>query len=293
MLKKSDVIFDEFNHSYSLNGLPLIGVTEILSKTIFKDKYSLVDNSILENAKNRGIKIHKEIELYDSNLKNTDNEIIPEVECYKFLTCNINHLESEFLVSNNINVATKIDKIDTEMNIYDIKTTYELDIEYLSWQLSFCAYLFEKQGNKSNKLFAIWLPKDISKSKIVEIKRKSDKDIELLIESYFLGNNYELPILKNNLDIEKLIDIENEIILIKERAKEYEKIKSEILSELEKSMIENDVKKFESDRLIITRVLPTTSKIFDNKRFEEENPLLYSNYIKINDKKGFLKLTIK
>lgn len=54
------------------------------------------------------------------------------------------------------------------LSLCDIKTTAELDEEYLSWQLS---YYELAMGKTFEKLYAIWLPKK-GIGQIVEIKRK-------------------------------------------------------------------------------------------------------------------------
>ena len=66
-----------------------------------------------------------------------------------------------------------IASIDNCICLCDIKTTAELDEEYLSWQLSF----YELAMNKHfDKLYAIWLPKK-ELGVLKEIKRKSKEEL--------------------------------------------------------------------------------------------------------------------
>jgi hypothetical protein len=68
--------------------------------------------------------------------------------------------------------------VNGKYSLIDIKTTAELDLEYLSWQLSLYDYPNKK---RHDKLIAFWLPKrDLGK--LVEIKRKTDKEIEELLK---------------------------------------------------------------------------------------------------------------
>ncbi len=69
-----------------------------------------------------------------------------------------------------------------KISLGDIKTTASLDREYLSWQLSIYAYLFELQNPliKVDKLFGIWLRGN--KSELVEIERKPDAEVKRLLE---------------------------------------------------------------------------------------------------------------
>jgi len=68
-----------------------------------------------------------------------------------------------------------IASIRGEVCLCDIKTTAELDKEYLSWQLSYYEMAMEKQFER---LYAIWLPKK-GLGQVVPIERKPR---ELLIK---------------------------------------------------------------------------------------------------------------
>ena len=75
-----------------------------------------------------------------------------------------------------------IARIGKDICLCDIKTTSELDTEYLSWQLSF----YELATNKTfNKLYAIWLPKK-ELGELVEIKRKPKEDLLKKLEEFNL-----------------------------------------------------------------------------------------------------------
>ena len=66
-------------------------------------------------------------------------------------------------------------------SMLDIKTTYELDMEYLSWQMSF--YYYAKQDYDVKKIYAIWLPKR-KKGSLVEVQLKTFQEIEYVINLY-------------------------------------------------------------------------------------------------------------
>lgn len=69
-----------------------------------------------------------------------------------------------------------IASIKERICLCDIKTTAELDKEYLSWQLS---YYEMAMGKEFERLYAIWLPKK-GLGELVEIERKPR---ELLIKN--------------------------------------------------------------------------------------------------------------
>ena len=66
-------------------------------------------------------------------------------------------------------------------SLIDIKTTAELDMEYLSWQLSFYELAY---GSKFKKLYCLWLPKR-GLGKLVEIKRKPKKELLKVLERFY------------------------------------------------------------------------------------------------------------
>lgn len=174
-------------HLYLYDGVIIPSVSTILSKTIFKDKYKGVPNYILNAKANYGTQVHKIIEdLENGKEYEIDNYIIEvSIEQYKQLKnkYNIKVLEQEKMICYKGLYAGRFDMIANIENnncLCDIKTTSQLDEEYLSWQLSMYELAY---GKKFDKLIAIWLPKK-ELGKIVEIKRKSKKQILKLLEEY-------------------------------------------------------------------------------------------------------------
>ena len=87
-------------------------------------------------------------------------------------------LEQEQMIQYEKKYAGRFDMIASikeKICLCDIKTTVELDKEYLSWQLS---YYEMAMGKEFEKLYAIWLPKK-GLGELVEIERKPR---ELLIK---------------------------------------------------------------------------------------------------------------
>ena len=179
--------FLEKPHIYLVNGIITPSVSEILH-FIFPDKYKGVDKRILNKKAEYGTKIHESIEMYENNIKAMSIEeafnvtvqaqeltYIQEASLRQYLKLknryDIEVLQQEMMVHYKRYYAGRFDmiaEINGDLCLCDIKTTAELDKEYLSWQLSF----YELAMNKHfDKLFAIWLPKkDIGQ--LVEIERK-------------------------------------------------------------------------------------------------------------------------
>ena len=287
-MKRSNVIFDSVAHAYLLDGKQLKGITGTLLTHAIGNKYADVPASVLEGARQKGKSIHEEIELYINGFAPAN----PSDEFFAFANLGKKFIESEFVVSDEKNFATPIDLIDEENNLYDIKTTYTLDLDYLSWQLSICAYFFELQGNKANKLYGIHLKG--SNAKVVEVERKKDEEVQRLIECYLNDVPFVSDIvISEEQQLAKLIELENAIILIEMEATKAKEQRDELLKGIEQKMIDSGTKKIETEKLIITRVLPTESITFDSKRFLEENPQVAEKYSKTSVRKGYIRIKVK
>ena len=291
-MRKSNVIYDEVEHTYHLNGKQLKGITGTLIPHAIGQKYADVPEHILAEKAKYGKLVHSEIEMYLNGFE--PSEPTPEFLAFKkwqSLT-KIEFVESEFIVSDNENFATPIDGIDNEFNLYDWKTTYFLDLEYLSWQLSICAYFSEIIGNEVNKLYAVHLRGN--ECTLHEIERKPNEEVKRLIECYLKNEPYISTLaLTNDEALQTIYDAELMLIEIENEAKKYKEIKEKALSLLEKQMQDAGVKTFETERLKATRVLPTETITFDSKALLADMPELAEKYNKTSVRKGYLKLTIK
>lgn len=189
-LAKSGVVFNEIEHTYTYLGSRLTGVTSLLSRTIFRDKYSGIPKEVLAKAADYGHNIHEQIEMVDSMGVTSDT---PAVQDYLRIRQEngLIPIANEHLISDEEYMASSIDVIygvegsDVYVDITDVKTTSKLDMEYLSWQLSIYAYLFERQNPhlRVRRLLAMWLPKpQYGRSALVEVLRKSKEAIDVLIK---------------------------------------------------------------------------------------------------------------
>ena len=291
-MNKSNVIFDEVEHTYHLYGKQLKGITGTLIPHAIGQKYADVPEHILAEKAKYGKWVHSEIEMYLNGFEPSEpTDEFLAFKKWQSLT-KIEFVESEFIVSDNENFATPIDGIDDEFNLYDWKTTYSLDLEYLSWQLSICAYFSELIGNEVNKLYAVHLIG--SDCTLHEIERKPNEEVKRLIECYLKDEPY-IPtlVLTNEEAIQTIYDAELMLIEIENEAKRYKEIKEKALSLLEKQMQNAGVKTFETERLKATRVLPSETITFDSKALLADMPQLAEKYNTTSFRKGYLKLTIK
>lgn len=269
MLNQSRVVFDPVNHTYMLDGKKLSGITGVLSKWLFPDKYKDVPQHIVEHARERGTLIHNQIHMAFEGFVPAD----PTEEYKAFMNLNKNFIASEYIVSDNERYATAIDLVDDEINLADIKTTYKLDKDYTAWQLSIEAYLFEMDnpGLKVKGIYAIHLKGD--KAKIIPLERIDETRVRELL------NRTELPEIEDNT-LETIRVVEKEMARLKQQYDDFEKNYNALKEQLALSMEEKGIMTFENDFVKVSYKGAYTRKQFDSTRFKEEHPELADEYQK-------------
>ena len=190
-IKGQTLEYDDDTHTYVCDGIIVPSVTQLLHSR-FSHKYDNVSEEVLNNAAERGTRIHKAIEswckfphpLYDIN--GTGGPWPPEVKDFEFLMKKYGYtaLYNELPVIIHIGGYTYAGRMDlvlqgNEIAVADIKTTATLDKEYLGYQLNLYRLgLAQSYDIVAEKLYGIHL-KD-GKRKMVEIPVKEE---EWLVES--------------------------------------------------------------------------------------------------------------
>lgn len=312
-LKESSVIFNEAEHTYTLNGKKLSGVTAIV-KWLFPDTYTDIPESVLMKAAAHGSLIHSKCELYDTCGLGDD---LPEVQEYIRLKAenSLTTEANEYLVDDGKDIASSIDVVfskgeDGCYPLADIKTTSKIHVDNVTLQLSIYAYLFElcNKGKKAGKLYVIWLPKEkYGKAELMPLKRVPTAACKKIIKAYLAkedsmpyrvkyfgvetkGENTEIEPIEEALPV-NLKDIENKIIKLEMDLKTLDAMQKEMKAGLMALMIEHNVKKWSSDRLTITRKLDGTRESLDTAKLKKEYPDIYAECVKVSPTKG--SITIK
>ena len=282
--------FNEEKHEYTLDGKKLISVTQLMQKHGLAPSYAGVSTEVLNAKAERGSLIHKEIEDFNKSgaIGFTDEmaQFKEYVEHYK-----LDVKQSECRVYNDI-VAGTIDLIleDTEGTpiIADIKTTYQLHIEAVSWQLSIYLFLWGCL-HKSEHYWNDWIGQAFHFNKegklvVVDIPLKPYEDIEELMECERKGE-----IFNSKKDIDT--SVVNKLVAALKKQKE---INDEI-DDLKNQLFES-VKKcngYSNDEITISYIKASTGKSFDSKKFEKEEPDLYNKYLKDSQKKESMRVELK
>ena len=298
-LVKSPVIFDPEAHTYSLpDGTRFQGITGMLRRQLFPDEYRDVPQHILDRAAERGHAVHQLCELVD------DLGITPEeadAQAYIRLKADqgLRYRASEYLVSDNTRFASAIDKVyedgESSFILADIKTTYRLNEEYVRWQLSIYAYLFELQnpGAKASGLLALWIRDGHASAYALE--RIPSDIIVYLLEAEAEGRQFVNPLATPetvNLP-DKYRQMEQSIIEIDKQARYWAEQKKALMDGIMREMVLAGAYQWEGDSIKFTRKKDSIRKAFDAKKLAEDHPDIYAKYLKESPQAGSITLKIK
>jgi len=293
-----EIIFCEENHTYTSETKQYSGITGILAKYLFPDKYKDIPDAILEKAKQRGTTCHNQMEMWINGFPyESQND---EVVKMQNLLNGRNFTHSELLVSDYKNFATKIDAVEESEEgiiLWDWKTTSTLDKEYLSWQLSICAYFYEMNFNKKViQLMAGYITD--KKVEIVPIVRIAEEHVIALLDAAandepFFINPLKTDVLNQEAILEKIYEIEQIIVDCEKRMKEA-KIQGETLrTGLLNQMMEKGLKRIETERMLLTVKEPYERETLDSKKVKELAPKIYDECKKVTKVKESLLVKIK
>ena len=285
-LVDSQVAFNQENHTYSLNGIALKGITGMIKSQLFPDMYKDIPQYILDKAAERGTMVHESIELFDAGFE--PKETIPELESYKRIKREngLTTLANEYIVTDKKHFASAIDLVlckGEDIILADIKTTYTLDKKYVRWQLSIYAYLFELQNPelKVSKLYALWLRDD--KSEFAEIKRVEIDTIKDLLQCEVEGCKFNAPAAKANNTPSEIKQAEKAVYSLIQQIKELDTQKKELSKGLLKLMQDNDVKTYKGEYITLSRKAASTREDIDKKKLKDEYPEAYAACMKITN----------
>ncbi len=284
-LQDSGIRFDKEQHRYFLGVAELSGITGFLKKRVFPNKYKDIPLWILDRAASNGTLIHESIELLDGGFPPA--EMSDELKSYQRIKKenNLTTVTNEYIVTDKEHFASGIDLVLTndkeEIILADIKTTSVLDKEYVSWQLSIYAYLFEMQNPslKADKLFVIWLRGD--KSEYAEVERIDTEIIKDLLQCEVDGKQFVNPLAKPEADVPVAIkNAEYSVYTLVTQLKELNEKKKQLSEGLLKLMQENDVKSYKGQYITLSRKAAYTKKSIDSKKLEKKYPEVYAACIK-------------
>jgi len=331
-LKQSAVVFDEATHTYRRGEAELSGITGLLKAVlllgIYPEASDFVKKVQIPKAGYYGTCVHKAIQAWDElGIEMTKfpekehptagmlpaQDVSAELAYYRKVkprACKT--IASEFTVSYG-NFASQIDCIwvtETDFIYLVDHKTNNLDYypggaeglkEYLSWQLSCYAFMFEQQtGLKVKGLLGNWMRKGAGE--LWRIERKPDEQVLKLLQTEihkqewggFTYYNPEMQVFAEKVEempsvattttdaLAVPMEVVNTITILL-RAEKAAKAMKEKLREL---MEAAGVTKWECPEFTATIGKPSETTTFDSKAFQADHPDLYEQYLKTTTRKG-------
>lgn len=301
-LTMSSVSFYEDNdlgiHGYTTAaGESLIGVTSLMKKHNLGDSssdYSKIPQSVLNEAARKGNELHRLLENYDNGLA---VDACKELQAY--MSLNLDVLASEYLVSDNEIVASKIDKVLKDNTLADVKRTSKVYYRSLQWQLSIYAYLYEQQNPKRKvpRLICLHYVTRKNEFEVIDIERLPNDMIEALLKCEREGTIYE-----DNYNKTPAKFAGSDLPAFRESVGNFIKLRQ--LLDIAEEKLNNDYKQqlieyFEGDGgnsidlgfATISYVKPSVVNAFDSTKFKKEHPNTYSRYIKKTIRQSTIRIT--
>ena len=177
-------------HTYLVDGIIVPSITQIL-KIKFKNKYSGVDERVLNRASEKGTQVHEAIEKLCQtgeveDIKEVKNFLFLQKQ-YKFTT--IDNEVPIILFRDDIPVgAGRLDLVleeNQELGLGDIKRTSVLDKEYLGYQLNLYRIGYQQCYDKDiTFLKGLHLREDVRKYVNIPI---NEKLAQKLVDEYIGG----------------------------------------------------------------------------------------------------------
>ena len=294
----SKVTFDPIAHTYTTeDGRTLSGVTPIVA-WMYPRTYDGISDEVLAKAAEYGTMVHRACEAADNGIVASDQFVQDYLNVKN--AHGLSTLANELIIDND-KVASAIDVVAVDSFgdkwLMDIKTTSQLHNENVRLQLSIYAAIAAGMGIETSHIAALWLPRpQYGKPALVEYTRIPADICNRIIDAYLAQDNAArdelLPLLQETLPAE-VIDAQRALVQIIKSQKMMEEQKKDIESRLLALMQEYNVKKWESDALVITRVLPSTRTTIDTKALKADHPELVKEYEKTTTTKESLKITLR
>ena len=137
---KYQVEFLEESHTYIYEGVIIPSVSEVMNP-LSEKKYATISKARLENAADRGTRVHKAVEEFEKTGKHTDDlEIRPYLMAYRIAKKlhKFEVFDNEKRLTNGRYAGTldMIAKLDGKLIIIDLKATSVINYELLEVQLA-------------------------------------------------------------------------------------------------------------------------------------------------------------
>lgn len=179
------VKYRDETHQYFLGNTEIPSVSRLVEFAC-GSSYANIPTDVLNKAAEYGTSVHNAIEKYERSgevEKGLETQVSAYQELKKKYLLEVDSMEE--IITDGKNYAGRYDILDTQKQLWDIKTTSKTYIEKWEWQLSLYSYALKLE---SNVAFIIYIPKK-GKSKVILINLHSKEEVQALIELYNEAKN--------------------------------------------------------------------------------------------------------
>lgn len=291
--ENTNVFFDPVSHSYTNEaGELLLGVTSLLEKHGLAPDLSGIPASRLKEAAEKGTRVHEYLQAYEAG------EMVPTsdlLDAYKEL--GLHHLASEFLISDNELVASKIDMIyqsgPSAVIIVDIKTSEKKNIRYVTWQTSIYKVLLERQcpGIEVTGTYLLWCDKKCEKLRAFErLEPIPEAEVDALLDAEKNGLIYidenagvSADLVLEEAELSTYIAKADEIAQYKAKIKEIEAALKGYDERMLAYMAEHNLDELQAPGGVFKRKAAYTQTRVDSAKLQKSWPAIYEKCAKTID----------
>lgn len=181
------VEFIEDSHTYLVDGIIKHSVTELVN-WVLKTDFSGIPSKVLERKAQYGTEVHQLIQAHECGMSDMELSLMridpnqkAAVHAYeKLKTKHKFKVKAMEQIVTDGRICGRYDILTERGELIDIKTTYRLNTEYLSWQLGLYYFLM---GMRRKYGFVMWLPKQTD-AQFIRIEVKTHRECEELINAF-------------------------------------------------------------------------------------------------------------
>lgn len=300
--------FDEQKHEYERNGTIYTSVTQLLKKYGLSASYDGIPADVLAKAANKGKTIHKYLELYingDKSMLGTSSEVDLFDNYVKTRGIDLAMTKSEQMVyDDKYKIAGTVDvqyADGADSIIADFKTTSQLHVDAVAWQLSIYNYLLSKGDVMTyyfNKLKVFHYTG--TKLYVKDIYLVDFDAVQQLLEANLRGDATFNYVKSTNLvggsDEQLIGQILTELRSHKEVVDKLEGELDVLLDKVKEKMATTKDYSFHNDDYMINYVHPQTRQSLDQtkvKQFLQDKGEKVEDYMKTTTTKDGVKAELK
>lgn len=303
-LNSCGVQFDKSEHRYTFDGRELQGITSTLLACAFPKLYEGIGDGTLMKAAARGTTVHEAMQSYCNG-----EWVPPDVEAVvskgKQLLDDA-HLEPiawEYLVTDFEKYASAIDIVcmttDGEIAIVDIKTTSELNYDYVALQTGIYrrAFLRLNPALHVAGTYVLWLPVDNDFNfrqapRLERLNEISFEVVEALKVAYENGLSWDNSTQIRDFAREVAIATRQITHIVNMKKAADDKL-TELRAGLKSVMESYHIHKYDNGTLSLTIVPDMESQRIDTRKLKTDYPDIAERCTVTSKSKGYLKITVK